>query len=76
MAENRYKASCSVCGSMVPANGGTLTKKGRNWDVRHLACDKGQSSVVSFYFEGSGKTMTRNAKGMCIDAPCCGCCTV
>lgn len=24
----------------------------------------------------SGATFTRNARGRCIDAPCCGCCTI
>ncbi len=30
---------------------------------------------VNSYRFGSGAVMYRNAKGRCIDAPCCGCCT-
>jgi hypothetical protein len=74
MATNRYAATCAVCDCTVPANGGRLTKGRRGWEVRHPACEGGASSVVQFRFS-SGATMTRNRRGRCEDAPCCGCCT-
>lgn len=33
----------------------------------------GRSRVVTRF--SSGATVTRNARGRCIDAPCCGCCS-
>ena len=38
---NRYAAACVTCGATVPAHGGALTKQGRRWVVRHLACEDG-----------------------------------
>ena len=70
---NKYPADCSACGSRVPANGGVLTKSGRRWDVRHTACAEGGS--VTSVTTNSGYTATVNRRGMCEDAPCCGCCT-
>lgn len=74
MATNRYPAACATCGVTVPANGGTLSKRGRGWRVTHLACDSGVPAVIGITLQ-SGVTLTRNARGMCEDAPCCGCCT-
>ena len=71
---NRYPAPCSVCGTTVPANGGTARRVGRRWLVTHLACADGSPSVYEVR-TGSGWSGTRNIKGRCEDAPCCGCCT-
>lgn len=70
---NRYPASCVACGSYVPRQGGTLSKGSSGWEVRHLACEK-EPAVITVRFS-SGHTLTRNARGTCEDAPCCGCCT-
>jgi len=32
--------------------------------------------TVTFNDQGVYRTFTRNARGRCIDAPCCGCCTI
>ena len=32
--------------------------------------------TVTFNNQGVYRTFTRNARGRCIDAPCCGCCTI
>lgn len=74
MAVNKYPAACATCGATVPANGGTLVKRGRAWVVHHLACAGGSPEVVEVRFS-SGTTLTRNRRGRCEDAPCCGCCT-
>jgi len=34
-----------------------------------------RQSVVHFYSPSSGAVVYRNARGLCEDAPCCGCCT-
>lgn len=73
MATNRYPAACSACGATVPANGGTIRKSGRRWAVTHNACADGTPRVITVRFN-SGATMSRNIRGRCIDAPCCGCC--
>lgn len=83
MTTNRYPATCAVCGNTVPARGGTLSRGGipepavraiTGWRVTHLACATGTPAVVAITLN-SGVTLTRNARGRCEDAPCCGCCT-
>ena len=73
MAVNKYPARCDVCGTTVPANGGRLIKAGRFWRARHLACEDGRPGLIEVRL-GSGVTLTRNRRGRCEDAPCCGCC--
>lgn len=70
---NRYPGSCAKCGSHVSAKAGACSKVNGAWRVFHLACRDG-GSVVSITFN-SGHTITRNARGTCEDAPCCGCCS-
>ncbi|HEU5463454.1 MAG TPA: hypothetical protein VFV82_04945 [Candidatus Binatia bacterium] len=75
MAVNKYPAPCATCGHTVPKNGGLLRRVGSQWLVDHLACrDSGKPEVDVFTFS-SGATITRNKRGLCEDAPCCGCCT-
>ena len=81
---NRRPQECEICGNLVPANGGNLTPhnvrgaKGgyiTKWTVAHLACEETRSPQVIAITFSSGHTVYRNAKGTCIDAPCCGCCS-
>ena len=72
---NRYAATCATCGNRVPAQGGTLSKQGTRWEVRHLACREDDSPQVYSVTTASGWSGTRNRRGRCEDAPCCGCCT-
>lgn len=72
---NRYPGKCSVCSNTVPAFGGQAQRVGSHWAVTHLACASGAPQVIEVYSPMSGKTWTRNARGLCEDAPCCGCCT-
>jgi hypothetical protein len=46
MAANKYPAACAVCGATVPANGGTLRRRGRAWLVSHTACQNGIPAVT------------------------------
>jgi hypothetical protein len=74
MTVNRYPAACTVCGVTVPERAGTMYRNGRRWAVTHIACGDGTPSVIAITL-ASGHTMTRNRRGTCIDAPCCGCCS-
>jgi len=75
MKVNRYAARCSVCSNVVNENAGELQWSGRRWEVKHLACAASDTPSV-IEIRTSGGTFTRNARGTCEDAPCCGCCTV
>ena len=74
---NRRPGPCSACGGTVPENGGVMYPQGRGnaWKVYHLACDRDGSAQVDVIGIG-GKEYIRNKNGRCIDAPCCGCCTI
>lgn len=71
---NQYPATCAVCDCSVPANGGVLKHTKRGWQVRHIACESGKTSVIEVTMS-SGAKMRKNVNGRCIDAPCCGCCS-
>ena len=72
---NKYAGNCVYCGARVPARGGNLFKKDGRWVVAHLACGDAESpQVIEYYSPSTGFRGTRNAKGRCEDAPCCGCC--
>ncbi len=72
---NRYAGKCSICGARVPANGGTLTRTGKYWQVKHLACGQSNQPEVIVTRFNSGAEVYQNRKGRCEDAPCCGCCS-
>lgn len=72
---NRYAGQCYYCGSRVAAKAGNLLKQGRTFHPVHLAChDRGERGVDVFVI--GGNEYTRNRRGTCEDAPCCGCCTI
>lgn len=74
---NKYAAICAICTAPVPPGGGTMQRQGRRWRVTHLACDDtGDPVVIRVRVGGNPRVYTRNARGRCEDAPCCGCCTV
>ena len=75
MKANKYSAACATCSVEVPANGGTITREGRRWIVRHTACADAGAPAVLHATTSSGHTSSVNARGMCEDAPCCGCCS-
>lgn len=70
---NKFAGSCSKCGARVAPKAGKLERVGSAWVVSHLACSvSGQAEVIEI--RTSGATITRNRRGTCEDAPCCGCC--
>lgn len=82
---NRYPARCCHCRATVAAGGGRCWKWRGRWYAAHEACSAERKaaraerrtpehSVHTFVI--GGNEYTRNARGRCIDAPCCGCCTI
>jgi len=71
---NKYSGACGACGSIVPAKGGRLEKVNGRWTVFHLACADDAPGVMEIRI--GGQSFTRNKRGRCEDAPCCGCCTI
>jgi len=71
--QNKYKGDCETCGEIVNPGSGLLSKRGARWIVRHVSCDKPRIHIIEF---SSGAVEYQNANGKCIDAPCCGCCTM
>ena len=74
---NRYPGKCHYCGGHVAARAGKCWRpKGAGlFVVAHLACDESGEAKVIEFATSSGWRGTRNARGRCEDAPCCGCCT-
>ena len=71
---NKYRIKCSICGAMIPTNGGVIWLDGRRWIGAHLACqESGKAEVVTIRLS-SGEVIRTNRRGRCEDAPCCGCC--
>jgi len=74
--KNKYTANCVMCYQSAPAGTGTLKKRHGRWAVVCGECiptGDSTSYVVQF---SSGESYTRNRRGRCEDAPCCGCCTI
>ena len=72
---NRYAGRCCECGGQVAAKAGVVVPRGGAWRISHLACHKeGSGSVMTVRI--GGNEYIRNTNGRCIDAPCCGCCTI
>lgn len=71
----KYSGKCAISG--IPISPGdqitydTLTKKA--WITEPGDC---QIDTITLNNQGTYRTFTRNKAGRCIDAPCCGCCTI
>jgi len=74
---NRYPGQCVQCHEYVPTGLGTVSKRNRAWRIDCNACTgrMPEDSGLVCVKLSSGWTCTRNARGRCEDAPCCGCCT-
>lgn len=44
--------------------------------VKKTAVLEPDSDTITFFGEHGPSTFYRNSRGRCIDAPCCGCCTI
>ena len=77
---NRYSGNCVICHCTVAARKGLLESRGSRGRKRHYvycsACYDPQAHAQLSVTVIGDQTYTRNAAGRCIDAPCCGCCTI
>ncbi len=72
---NRFSGQCD-CGNDVPAGQGTLYRsRNRRWRILCASCAPKANPELICVQTSSGWSGTRNARGRCEDAPCCGCCT-
>lgn len=77
---NKYAGTCAGCGEQVGVGAGYVVKtwarrgQGARWKVYCPACAPA-GAVMTITIPGAG-TFTRNIRGRCEDAPCCGCCTI
>jgi hypothetical protein len=82
---NRFAGRCCYCRASVPPSGGRCWRWRGRWYVAHTECSaearearkegRAPERRVDTFVIG-GKEFTRNARGRCEDAPCCGCCTI
>jgi hypothetical protein len=71
----KYRGRCADSGAVINV-GDEIT-----YDTvarKSYLTEPGDSRVefITLNNQGTYKTFTRNAAGRCIDAPCCGCCTI
>lgn len=69
----RYAGTCASTGARILPGDIIQWSKGRA-----VLLDRRASRVdaITLFGEHGPKTYYQNARGRCIDAPCCGCCTL
>lgn len=79
----KYRGRCALSGAPIyPGDQityDTATKKAflcEPGDCRVSGAYLGQKNRVSDVFNIGGQEYYRNKHGRCVDAPCCGCCTI
>jgi len=74
----KYRGRCTRTGSTILPGDVIDYRKGTRKLV--LIESKGAAAVDTIalgnQYTGTYKVFTRNARGRCEDAPCCGCCTI
>jgi hypothetical protein len=80
----KFNGRCAVSGVAIRKGDwityDTVTRKA--WLSEHDDCQvsfndyTNRRNYVSHVFNVGGQELYRNKAGRCIDAPCCGCCTV
>jgi hypothetical protein len=68
----KYPGHCSRSGARI--NPGDDIKF--DTITRRAWLEEPGDTRVIFYGETGASTFYRNPRGRCIDAPCCGCCTI
>lgn len=71
----KYKGTCAISGAAIrPGDQITYdTASKKAWFTEPGDC---RVNTITLNEQGRYRTFTRNAAGRCIDAPCCGCCTI
>jgi hypothetical protein len=67
----KYPGTCARSGARI--NPGDYIEFNT---VTRRAMLQPDSDSITFYGETGPNTFYRNPRGRCIDAPCCGCCTI
>ena len=79
----RYPGTCAHSGAPIYRGDDitfdTVTRKAfltEPGDCSVASRTKTPKNYVSDVFNIGGREFYRNKRGLCIDAPCCGCCTI
>lgn len=70
----KYRGKCKLTGN--PIKVGDLIEFDTITKSAYLINSTRLNGLVSDVFNISGREFYRNKGGRCIDAPCCGCCTI
>jgi len=69
----RYAGFCAATGARILAGDVIQWQRGRAVLLKRKAV---RVDTLTLFGENGAKEFYRNARGRCIDAPCCGCCTI
>lgn len=79
--DRRYTSYCSSTGAKInPGDAIEYNRRTKKAILRArgqtiIVGEHDDSKYISNYFRsGSGAEVYRNKRGLCVDAPCCGCC--
>lgn len=68
---SRFRSRCSQSNAVINVG---------DWILYDTATKRAvlepDSDSITFFGENGPSTFYRNKRGKCIDAPCCGCCTI
>jgi hypothetical protein len=70
----KYYGTCATTGKKIIPGDMITFKPGSKKPV--LVTPKTGINYITLNNQGRYKTYTQNYRGRCIDAPCCGCCTI
>jgi hypothetical protein len=70
----KYRGKCKSTGN--PIKVGDLIEFDTVTKCAYLINSTRSRELISDVFNISGREFYRNKSGRCIDAPCCGCCTI
>ena len=72
----KYPGRCSRTGA--PIRPGDEIAYDTATRTAYITCedDAQEINTITLNDQGRYRTFTRNARGRCVDAPCCGCCTI
>jgi ribosomal protein L27 len=69
----KYAGFCSATGARILAGDVIQWQRGRAVLLKRKAV---RVDTLTLFGENGAKEFYRNTRGRCIDAPCCGCCTI
>jgi hypothetical protein len=69
----RYDGFCTKTGARILAGDVIQWARGKSVLIARKAA---RVNTVTLYGENGPRDYYQNARGRCIDAPCCGCCTI